>query len=197
MATLSPALSSRRQETFTTRPTGIVPPTLRAWLRGNWALLFSHADDFACSDLESDRWLVVMRQTFAAAGVRPLALTASMSPRHASWVREVGGSSISIAPEEFPEGPDTFDLQIRTLRDAVAQASSRFVMFIDESLRLRRTFSYTAQDHLPSPLDLAATVGKLRAEAHQDSPPRTPPGTWPGIRPGTSNARTTASCVGG
>lgn len=47
------------------RPAGMTPPSLRAWMRDGWAILFSHPDDFVSSDLEMDRWLVITRRAFA------------------------------------------------------------------------------------------------------------------------------------
>lgn len=38
---------------------------LRRWLSGRWALLFSHANDYAAYGFESDRWLVHVQEAFA------------------------------------------------------------------------------------------------------------------------------------
>lgn len=164
-------LPLRLDETFKDRPITALPvSSLRTWLQGKWALLLSHADDFACYDLESDRWLVVLRQTLAAAGVRPLGLSSRKALPRSSWVADVGGSYTT----PFLEGPrrraDPCDLNACALRDAVSRSSSRFVMIIDESLRLRRTFVYKPQDHLPSLLDLAAMAGKLRRMSRTVTP---------------------------
>jgi len=137
--------------------------SLRPWLRGHWALLFSHADDFACYDLEADRWAVVLEQSLSAARVRPLALGSRPAAGFDNWVTQVGGASVEMTPQESPRGPRLFDLHARALCDAVARASSRFVMIIDESLRVHRTFAYVAGDRLPSPLDLAAMADRLRS----------------------------------
>lgn len=168
MATLSVGF----KETFSDRQVTdrFISSSLCTWLNGNWALLFSHPGDFSCRDLESDRWLVVLQQTFAVAAVRPLGLVSGMSSHGANWVTEVGGSSATVLLEESPRRP--FELHAWVLRDAVSQASSRFAMIIDESLRLRRTFAYTLRDQLPSPIDLAEVAGKLRREAR-----------WPSRRP--------------
>ncbi|HKQ16586.1 MAG TPA: hypothetical protein VJT80_24430 [Steroidobacteraceae bacterium] len=110
---------------------------LRRWLHGRWALLFSHANDFAAYGFESDRWLVHVQEAFAAADVRPLALA---DRQEAGWVTEVGGCTTTLALDR----------------------STRFVMTLDASLRPRRTFAYTQQDRLPSPIDLVALARQTR-----------------------------------
>jgi hypothetical protein len=110
---------------------------LRRWLQGRWAVLFSHADDFAAYGFESDRWLVHVQEAFADAGVRPLAL----ADRHeASWVTEVGGCTATLPLDR----------------------SARFVMTLDAALRPRRTFVYMRGHRLPSPMDLAALAREAR-----------------------------------
>ncbi|MGH8188902.1 MAG: hypothetical protein ACREUC_20260 [Steroidobacteraceae bacterium] len=62
--------------------------SLRRWLHGQWALVFSHPDDFASYGFESDRWLVHVREAFAATGVRPLALAATATSLAADWITD-------------------------------------------------------------------------------------------------------------
>jgi hypothetical protein len=112
---------------------------VRRWLHGRWALLFSHPDDFACYGFESDRWLVHVQEAFVASDIRPLALDGR---GEAGWVTEVGGCTTTLA---FDFGAD-----------------ARFVMTLDGSLRLRRTFIYTQRDRLPSPMDLATLARGVR-----------------------------------
>ena len=136
-------------------------PALRRWLHGRWALLFSHADDFAAYGFESDRWLVHVQEAFAAADVRPLALA---DCQEAGWVTEVGGCTTSIALDEIQRYPVARDSREQDLRTAAFDGSTRFVMTLDAALRLRRTFVYTQRqrDRLPSPMDLAALAREVR-----------------------------------
>src|SRR5262245_56634010 len=123
MATLSSTLSRGLPDDFG-RTAGSSYPAralslssaLRPWLRSQWALLFSHADDFACRDLESDRWAVVLEQSLHAAHLRPVALT-SCDAEFESWVTQVGGAFVTLAPEEPRRGPRLIDLHARALRD--------------------------------------------------------------------------------
>jgi len=135
---------------------------LRRWLHGRWALLFSHADDFAAYGFESDRWLVHVHEAFAAADIRPLALA---DRQEAGWVTEVGGTTTTLALDEIQRYPVARDSREETLRNAAFHPASRFVMTLDAGLRLRRTFVYTQQDRLPSPMDLAALAREVRDSA--------------------------------
>jgi hypothetical protein len=135
---------------------------LRRWLHGRWALLFSHADDFAAYGFESDRWLVHVQEAFAAADIRPLALA---DHQEASWVTEVGGGTTTLTLDEIQRYPVARDSREATLRNAAFDRSARFVMTLDAELRLRRTFVYTKSARLPSPMDLAALARGVRDAA--------------------------------
>jgi hypothetical protein len=125
---------------------------VRRWLHGRWALLFSHPDDFAAYGFESDRWLVHVQDAFACADIRPVALVG----RHAAgWVTEVGGCTTTLALDEIQRYPVARDSREEALRCAAFGPDARFVMTLDASLRLRRTFVYAQRDQLPSPMDLA------------------------------------------
>ena len=137
----------------------LAAPALRRWLHGRWALLFSHADDFAAYGFESDRWLVHVQEAFAAADVRPLALA---DRQEAGWVTEVGGCTTILALDEIQRYPVARDSREAVLRSAAFDHSARFVMTLDPGLRLRRTFVYTQRDRLPSPMDLAVLAREVR-----------------------------------
>ena len=132
-----PAVADKTVPHATVPEVPLPAAALRRWLQGRWALLFSHADDFATYGFESDRWLVHVQEAFAAADVRPLALA---DRQEASWVTEVGGCTTTLALDR----------------------STRFVMTLDTALRPRRTFVYTRGDRLPSPMDLAALAREAR-----------------------------------
>lgn len=139
-----------------------ISTSLRRWLCGSWAVVFSHANDFACTSLESDRWLIVVKQAFASARVRPLACSLDPASLPTNWVLEVGGTN-TIIPREPTRYSPMADLHAYLLCEAITQATTRFVMIIDHTLRLRKTLSYEPGARLPSPLDLAATAERLRS----------------------------------
>jgi hypothetical protein len=137
----------------------LAAPAVRRWLHGRWALLFSHPDDFASYGFESDRWLVHVQEAFAAADIRPLAIAGNSA---AGWVTDVGGCTTTLALDEIQRYPVARDSREEALRCAVFGPDARFVMTLDASLRLRRTFVYTQRDQLPSPMDLAALARGAR-----------------------------------
>ncbi len=147
--------------------------SLRAWLKGAWGLLFSHPDDFAQYDIEADRWLVLLHDAFAEAHVRPIAVGSAASSAGASgWLAHV--SAALADPHPLLQ---IADFQPHALRDAIERGSPRFVMTIDEGVRLRRTFEYSAHDRRPSLFDLIATAAKVRSgpaerPAHYAAPMR-------------------------
>jgi alkyl hydroperoxide reductase subunit AhpC len=138
-----------------------ISTSLSRWLRGNWAVVFSHANDFACTSLESDRWLIVVKHAFASAHVRPLACARDPASLPANWILEAGGTN-AIIPQDLLRSPPLASLNAYLLCEAIAHATSRFVMIIDHTLRLHKTLSYEPGARLPSPLDLAATAQRLR-----------------------------------
>jgi hypothetical protein len=154
----SPAV--RYEQPSDLQPVGIA--SLRGWLQGKWALLFSHADDFASYGFEADRWLVHVRDAFESRGIRPMSLASSADALVPTWIAEVGGSALSIRTSISQRLAPILNEGERGLFAAVVSASSRFVMIVDDSLRLRRTFAYSAGDRLPSPMELASMAEKLR-----------------------------------
>ena len=141
----------------------LTSPSLRTWLRGGWAILFSHPDDFCSYDLEMDRWLIVTQRAFAERGIRPLALaSASLDPER-SWVTQVTGDSRTVLLEDPTQqhfGP--VDLQTPVLREALEQSGRRFVMIIDSQLRQQKVFQYDRLSDLPSPLEFLGWAEALR-----------------------------------
>jgi alkyl hydroperoxide reductase subunit AhpC len=145
--------------------------SLRMWLRNDWAILFSHPEDFATGDLESDRWLTILRRSFADHCVRPIALAAASQQADQSWIAQVNNDVATVSlNDSFGDWTQPLDPHARGLREAIARMQHRFVMIIDAKLKPRRTYSYQDRTRLPSPLDFVGWVRVIRAR--ESSPER-------------------------
>jgi hypothetical protein len=137
-------------------------PSLRSWLG-----LFSHSGDFVRCELEMDRWLSVLQRTFATARIKPLQLLSVPGQAlEGSWVCEVSGDASLVPLSDAREAPsNACDLQVYALREAIcALGRRRFVMIVDDSLRIRRTFAYSALAEVPSPLEFVGWAAAARAK---------------------------------
>jgi hypothetical protein len=185
MATLCLADDSRDDHARVSALTGA--PGLRDWLGGDWALLFSHPDDFQCGGFEYDRWLAVMRAEFQGRGVRPLAVAATnQCTGDGSWVGAVTGDWRIVKFHRTPPRPaalagsaraaigsadEVVDLSARLLRAdlvTLTDLHTRFVVIMDSTLRRRGLLRYRAEgargsgSSTVSPLDLLASVEAMR-----------------------------------
>ena len=147
--------------------------SLRGWLHGSWGLLFSHADDFASYGFEADRWLVHVREAFESAAVRPIALMSCDKEDFdedllQTWIAEIDGCALALRSADVRRLSARLQGRERTLFSAIVSATTRFVMIVDESLHLRRTFAYSPGDQLPSPIELATMAARLRSAQSED-----------------------------
>jgi hypothetical protein len=133
-------------------------PLLRAWLGGDWGLLFSHPEDFQDQGLERDRWLEILRDEFRARRVSPLACRRPAGVPDGSWVGELIGDYRLLRLAADGDG----DAAARKLRELILSLPPRFVLIIDESLTRRGVLKYSAGRSSVSPLDLLASIDAFR-----------------------------------
>lgn len=137
---------------------------LRASLAPRWAVLFSHPEDFAQEQLESDRWLSVLARSFKARGVLPVAVARPGSDPEQGWLGQLAaldGESVAVLTLDDPSIA-LAELSESALRAQIARSGPRFALILDSSLRCRRTLSYSSPVDLPSPLELIGWAVALR-----------------------------------
>jgi hypothetical protein len=141
---------------------------LRTWQEAEWLILFSHPRDFESCELESDRWLSVIQRSFAGSRIKPLELLpAHGTAGQGSWIDQVNGDNRHVHLYEIRSvGSNARDLRLYALREEIAALGPhRFVMILDESLRIRRTYAYSALTEVPSPLEFLGWAAAARAKS--------------------------------
>jgi hypothetical protein len=143
--------------------------SLRTWLAGRWAILFSHPEDFAQEELETDRWLSILSQGFGTRGVAAVALLRTGGELGESWLGRLAALNRDCAAGvsfELPQPARSADFAAGALHADIGRSGARFAMIVDSDVRCRRTLSYRPSGELPSPLDL---IGWAVAQRKRDS----------------------------
>jgi hypothetical protein len=170
MATVS-AISGETQGRVAAKflRSGNADPLLREWLQGDWAMIFSHPNDFQYQGLETDRWLAIVREEFQLRGVRALSRRLDAALLDPIWVGELCADRrpVRIEPADETHIPEIVDLPARALREELLGLGPRFVLIVDEQLRRRGVFKYSTAGANVSPLDLLASIDALRRRGTQ------------------------------
>ncbi|HEY7886855.1 MAG TPA: hypothetical protein VIC29_01335 [Steroidobacteraceae bacterium] len=152
--------------------------SLRAWLAGRWAILFSHPDDFAQEQLEMDRWLSILSRSFAERGVTAVAMSRDGYELGQGWIgglAELGPASAAALTLDPSRPGAVADLSAGALRAQIGRHGPRCALIVDSNLRCRRTLRYRPMDELPSPLDLIGWAVTLRKRDHSAASREAPP----------------------
>ena len=139
--------------------------SLRAWLAGRWAILFSHPDDFAQEQLEMDRWLNIVSRSFEERGVAAVAAVRAGHEPGQGWLGRLAGlghESAAALTLDSPLRGALADLSAGALRAQIARHGPRCALIVDSHLRCRRVLSYRPMDERPSPLELIGWTVALR-----------------------------------
>jgi len=160
------ALAGERLEMRAQRRTGGL--SLRAWLAGRWAIVFSHPEDFAQEQLEMDRWIGILSRSFSAWGIAAVALLQAGCDAERGWLGRLAGpgldpaATLSLEPRNCAAPPTVADFALGGLRADIARNGPRFALIIDSDLRCHRTLRYRLPGELPSPLELVGWAVALR-----------------------------------
>ena len=139
--------------------------SVRTWLAGRWAILFSHPDDFAQEQLEMDRWLSIVSRSFAERDVAAVTLARpGHEPEH-GWLGRLAETSHEPAAAltlDTPQPGALADLGAGALRAQITRHGPRCALIVDSHLRCRRALGYRLADELPSPLELIGWAVTMR-----------------------------------
>jgi hypothetical protein len=146
--------------------------SLRSWLAGRWAIVFSHPADFTQEQLEMDRWISVLGRSFHERGVTAVALAHADRADEQGWLGRLAvldpGCTATLALEPAAGPGRLADFATAALRAQIARGGPRFAMIIDSNLRGRRALAYHSTSELPSPLELIGWAVALRKRNRAD-----------------------------
>jgi hypothetical protein len=141
---------------------------LRRIQAGDWCLLFSHPEDFDEQGFERDRWLLLVREAFAARRVLPAALDAPGAGRQHGWLWAIDPRSRFVA--ESVEEAASATRVVSLFRDASppdrrqpTSPAVRRVVFVDPAGRCRWVYGYAPGTRPVSVFDLLAMIERLES----------------------------------
>jgi alkyl hydroperoxide reductase subunit AhpC len=141
---------------------------LHTWLGGDWALLFSHPEDFAVQGRGRKRWLARLRGHLDVDSVRLITVKRDNKSLANGWIEELAAPSpagaepqlIRVREPSFAAA-DALSFAARSLRGVLLAAPSRFVLIIDGELKRQKMLRYGDRSRL-SVLDLLAWTDARR-----------------------------------
>ena len=113
---------------------------LREWLDGHWAIVMSHPDDFAPRPTTPIGYAHHIADAVLASGVKPIAFEASLEQVKPNWLDHTVNDDAVVVLDRSTDR--IVDLAERMLSTKLATLKHRFVVFLDERGRCRRTMEY-------------------------------------------------------
>jgi alkyl hydroperoxide reductase subunit AhpC len=132
-------------------------------LNGDWALLFSHPQDFGPAPSKMHRWLEQLRYELNARRVRAIEVRREGGASSASWIDQLQLDPELVRLREPPfAAADPISFAARALRAELLTQSCGFVLIIDGALKRRGVLRYSAGRSDVSVFDLLASIDALR-----------------------------------
>ncbi len=136
--------------------------SLREWLDGQWAALFSHPEDFAPHPSTPHGFTTCLADGLTAAGIKPLVFGTTIEQPSESWFDHALDDDSVVALKTY-HGP-VVDLAECALATRLATLRQPFVLILDEHSRCRTTLRYATNAN-GSPrtiVDVIEIVGVLQ-----------------------------------
>jgi alkyl hydroperoxide reductase subunit AhpC len=135
--------------------------SLRAWLDGCWAAVFSNPNDFAPAATTPPGFVTCLAHALTDAGIKPIAFNRSAEPSaHHSWFDHAIGDDSWVVLNN--DGEDVIDLAEFALAAHLDCLHRPFVSIIDERGRVRVTVTYRPSQGTRSVLDVVELVSTLK-----------------------------------
>jgi peroxiredoxin (alkyl hydroperoxide reductase subunit C) len=132
-------------------------------LNGDWALLFSHPEDFAPGSVGAQLSLEQTRYELSARGARAIAVQRDQGLSAMTWIDGLQRERQLLQLREPPfAAADPISFAARSLRGELLTLQCRFVLIVDGSLKRRGLLKYSAGRSDVSLADLFASVDALR-----------------------------------
>lgn len=110
-----------------------------------------------------DHWLEVVREEFRARHAKPLACKPATGEADLSWVGQLTYDHRMVRLDT-PGVGNAIDLAARDLRDTILNMNQRFMLIIDETLKLRGMYKYSPDRTNISAFDRLACVDAYRSQ---------------------------------
>jgi thioredoxin-dependent peroxiredoxin len=141
--------------------------SLRDWLDGNWAAVFSNPNDFAPSPTTPAGFITCIADAVLTAGIKPIAFNRSLGLPLSSWLdHAINDDSLVVLNND---GEDVIDMAEYALALHLDGLHRSFVSLIDERGRVRMTVKYRPLDGERSMADVVELVTALRNGSLQEA----------------------------
>jgi alkyl hydroperoxide reductase subunit AhpC len=132
-------------------------------LNGDWALLFSHPQDFEPAPSHMQRWLEQLQYELNARRVRAIEVRRERGASAASWIDQLQRNPELVRLREPPfAAADPISFAARALRGELLTQQCGSVLIIDGALKRRGVLRYSAGRSDVSVFDLLASIDALR-----------------------------------
>lgn len=119
--------------------------SLREWLNGRWAAVFSHPEDFAPHPSTPQGFTTCLVDGLIGAGIKPLVFGTMLEQLPESWFDHAVDDDSVVVLKTYDE--PIMDLAERALATKLQALRGPFMLLLDERGRCRTTLRYSTGAH--------------------------------------------------